>query len=66
MIGMALPDPKLEKAFGVLPLSAGDAAATGEQIHWYQDWARMRTSPTSTGRSSPTPHRWRMSRPRSR
>ncbi|WP_082467811.1 CocE/NonD family hydrolase [Leifsonia sp. Leaf264] len=40
MIGMALPDPKLEKAFAVLPLSAGDSAATGEEIHWYQDWTR--------------------------
>ena len=40
LIGMALPDPKLEKAFAVLPLSAGDSAATGEEIHWYQDWVR--------------------------
>ena len=40
LIGMAFPDPKLEKAFDVLPLSAGDSAATGEQIHWYQDWTR--------------------------
>ena len=40
LLAMALPDPKLDKAFGVLPLSAGDSAATGEQIHWYQDWVR--------------------------
>ncbi len=32
------PDPKLEKAFGVLPLSAGDTAATGHPVGWYQDW----------------------------
>ncbi|GAA1960305.1 hypothetical protein GCM10009776_23630 [Microbacterium deminutum] len=40
LIGMALPDRKLDRAFGVLPLSKGDSAATGEQIHWYQDWTR--------------------------
>ena len=40
LIGQALPDPKLDKAFAVLPLSAGDSAATGEEIHWYQDWVR--------------------------
>ncbi|GAA1973042.1 CocE/NonD family hydrolase [Microbacterium pumilum] len=40
LIAMALPDRKLDKAFDVLPLSAGDSAATGEQIHWYQDWTR--------------------------
>ncbi|SFS14422.1 hypothetical protein SAMN04487846_2919 [Microbacterium sp. cf046] len=38
LIGIAFPDPKLDKAFGVLPLSKGDSAATGEPIHWYQDW----------------------------
>jgi len=37
-LGMALPDPRLRKAFGVLPLSAGDTAATGHPVHWYQDW----------------------------
>jgi uncharacterized protein len=35
---LLLPDPKLQRAFGVLPLSAGDSAATGHPIHWYQDW----------------------------
>lgn len=40
LLGMALPDPRLTKAFDVLPLSAGDTAATGEQVHWYQDWVR--------------------------
>lgn len=40
LLGMVLPDRKLEKAFDVLPLSAGDTAAAGEQIHWYQDWTR--------------------------
>lgn len=40
LLGMVLPDRKLEKAFGVLPLSAGDSAVTGEEIHWYQDWVR--------------------------
>jgi putative CocE/NonD family hydrolase len=40
LLGMALPDRKLERAFGVLPLSDGDSAATGEKIHWYQDWTR--------------------------
>jgi predicted acyl esterase len=35
---MLLPDPRLTKAFGVLPVSAGDSAATGHPIHWYQDW----------------------------
>jgi putative CocE/NonD family hydrolase len=38
LLGMAVPDRKLERAFDVLPLSAGDSAATGEKIHWYQDW----------------------------
>ncbi|MFG1812101.1 CocE/NonD family hydrolase [Streptomyces sp. NPDC049040] len=32
------PDRRLEKAFGVLPLGAGDTAAAGRQISWYQDW----------------------------
>ena len=43
LIAMALPDRKLDKAFDVLPLSAGDSAATGEQIHWYQDWTRYQS-----------------------
>jgi putative CocE/NonD family hydrolase len=39
-LGLALlrPDPKLARAFDVLPLSAGDTAATGRAVHWYQDW----------------------------
>ncbi|WP_157811338.1 CocE/NonD family hydrolase [Microbacterium lacus] len=40
LLGMLFPDPKLEKAFDVLPLSAGDSAAIGRQISWYQDWVR--------------------------
>ncbi len=35
---MLLPDPKLTRAFDVLPLSAGDSSAAGHPIHWYQDW----------------------------
>ena len=35
---MLLPDPKLTRAFDVLPLSAGDTAAAGHPVHWYQDW----------------------------
>ncbi|WP_137845012.1 CocE/NonD family hydrolase [Microbacterium sp. 2FI] len=38
LIGMAFPDPKLERAFDVLPLSAGDSAVIGAPNHWYQDW----------------------------
>ncbi|MEQ6899224.1 CocE/NonD family hydrolase [Microbacterium sp. KR10-403] len=40
MLGMLLPDRRLEKAFDVLPLSGGDLAASGESVHWYQDWVR--------------------------
>ena len=40
LLGMLLPDRKLDKAFDVLPLSAGDTAAVGQPIHWYQDWTR--------------------------
>ncbi|MFT4212904.1 MAG: CocE/NonD family hydrolase [Microbacterium sp.] len=38
LLGMMLPDRRLARAFDVLPLSAGDVAATGESVHWYQDW----------------------------
>ncbi len=38
LLAVLLPDPKLNTAFGVLPLSAGDTAATGHPVHWYQDW----------------------------
>lgn len=38
ILGMLLPDPKLEKAFDVLPLSEGDSAVAGRPIRWYQDW----------------------------
>ncbi|MFD9502813.1 CocE/NonD family hydrolase [Streptomyces sp. NPDC060035] len=34
---MPLPDRKLNNAFDVLPLGAGDTAA-GQAISWYQDW----------------------------
>ncbi|WP_436536895.1 CocE/NonD family hydrolase [Actinoplanes sp. HUAS TT8] len=37
-LAMVRPDPKLGRAFGVMPLSAGDSAATGRAVHWYQDW----------------------------
>ncbi|GAA2712799.1 CocE/NonD family hydrolase [Actinoplanes palleronii] len=37
-LAMVRPDPKLGRAFGALPLSAGDTAATGRAVHWYQDW----------------------------
>ena len=40
LLGMLLPDPKLEKAFDVLPLNTGDTAATGDAVHWYQDWVK--------------------------
>lgn len=32
------PDRKLGEAFAVLPLGAGDTAAAGRPIGWYQDW----------------------------
>ncbi|CAG6395900.1 PepX_C domain-containing protein [Actinacidiphila cocklensis] len=32
------PDRKLGSAFAVLPLGAGDTAAAGRPIGWYQDW----------------------------
>ena len=38
MLTMMLPDPKLRRAFGVLPLGRGDVAATGHPLHWYRDW----------------------------
>ncbi|GAA2478024.1 X-Pro dipeptidyl-peptidase [Winogradskya humida] len=37
-LAMIRPDPKLGRAFGVLPLRDGDTVATGRQVHWYQDW----------------------------
>lgn len=38
LLGMLLPDPKLQKAFDTLPLSAGDTAAMGHPVDWYQRW----------------------------
>ncbi|GAB4055559.1 CocE/NonD family hydrolase [Catellatospora paridis] len=38
ILAMLRPDPKLTKAFGVLPLSAGDTVATDGPVGWYQDW----------------------------
>ncbi|MFI0901726.1 CocE/NonD family hydrolase [Streptomyces sp. NPDC020983] len=35
---LPLPDRKLDRAFAVLPLGAGDTAAAGRPIGWYQDW----------------------------
>ncbi|MDN4476865.1 CocE/NonD family hydrolase [Demequina sp. SYSU T00192] len=40
LLGQALPDRRLARAFDVLPLGAGDRAAAGETVHWYQDWLR--------------------------
>ena len=40
ILGMMLPDRKLEKAFDALPLSQGDSAATGHPVRWYQDWVK--------------------------
>lgn len=37
-LAAALPSRKVRKAFGVLPLSRGDTAATGHPVGWYQDW----------------------------
>ncbi|HWS32927.1 MAG TPA: CocE/NonD family hydrolase [Actinoplanes sp.] len=37
-LGMLRPDKSLRRGFGTLPLSAGDSAATGRPVHWYQDW----------------------------
>lgn len=38
LLGQLRPDPALERGFGTLPLAAGDTAATGHPVHWYQDW----------------------------
>ncbi len=38
LLAQMRPDPKLKKAFGVLPLRDGDTAATGHHVGWYQDW----------------------------
>lgn len=40
LLGMALPDRKLDRAFDALPLSAGDTAVLGAPNDWYQDWVR--------------------------
>ncbi|BDZ40077.1 CocE/NonD family hydrolase [Microbacterium suwonense] len=40
LIGMLLPDRKLQKGFETLPLGRGDEVATGESVDWYQDWVR--------------------------
>ena len=37
-LAIVRPDPKLARAFGVLPLSAGDSVAAGRPVLWYQDW----------------------------
>jgi len=37
-LALRLPDRKLNEAFDVLPLSAGDTAVAGHPISWYQDW----------------------------
>jgi predicted acyl esterase len=38
LLGLRGPESALRKAFDVLPLAAGDTAANGRQVHWYQDW----------------------------
>jgi putative CocE/NonD family hydrolase len=40
ILGQIRTDPRLRKAFGVLPLTAGDVAAVGREIPWYRDWVR--------------------------
>lgn len=35
---LPLPGRRLDEAFDVLPLGAGDTAAAGRPILWYQDW----------------------------
>uniref|UniRef100_UPI003397F9CF CocE/NonD family hydrolase n=1 Tax=Agromyces litoreus TaxID=3158561 RepID=UPI003397F9CF len=39
-LAMLLPDRALQRALDVLPLGAGDSAAAGHPIGWYQDWLR--------------------------
>ena len=48
------PDPKLEKAFGVLPLRDGDTAAVGRRSAGTRTGSPMRGSPTTTGPCSRT------------
>ena len=38
MLGRLRPDPRLRRAFDVLPLRDGDVTANGRRVHWYQDW----------------------------
>lgn len=38
VLGQLRPDPRLRRAFDVLPLRDGDVAANGRRVHWYQDW----------------------------
>jgi predicted acyl esterase len=40
ILGQIRTDPRLRKAFGVLPLTGGDVAAVGREIPWYRDWVR--------------------------
>jgi putative CocE/NonD family hydrolase len=40
ILGQIRTDPRLRKAFGVLPLIDGDVAAAGREIPWYRDWVR--------------------------
>lgn len=41
MLGMLLgPDRRLARALDTLPLVAGDSAAVGRPIPWYQEWLR--------------------------
>ncbi len=38
LLGLRGPDSTLRTAFDVLPLTAGDVAANGRKVGWYQDW----------------------------
>jgi len=40
MLGMFLPDRKLQKGFDTLPLSGGDTVATGAAVDWFQSWVQ--------------------------
>ncbi len=37
---LLLPSPRLNRAFGVVPVTDADAAAIGRHVPWFQDWLR--------------------------
>ncbi len=57
LLSQLRPDPKLERAFDVLPLSDGDTAAAGAPIGWYQDWLSHERLTDDYWTSSRTPRR---------